>query len=93
MAYQDLLSIDLRRIVKSIINYVSREMPNLTICERVLEVSLEPDLDLLYVRFNEERGSAYGEYIGNYIHVFIRDNKVVAIEIIPFSKFIKEFKI
>ncbi len=30
MAYQDLLSIDLRRIVKSIINYVSREMPNLT---------------------------------------------------------------
>ena len=93
MAYQDLLSIDLRRIVKSIINYVSREMPNLTMCERVLEVSLEPDLDLLYVRFNEGRDYAYGEYIGNYIHAFIRDNRVVAIEITPFSKFIKEFKI
>ncbi len=56
-------------------------------------MSLEPDLDLLYVRFNEGRDYAYGEYIGNYIHAFIRDNRVVAIEITPFSKFIKEFKI
>ena len=92
MAYQDLLSIDLKKIIKNVVDYISKEMPNLTICKRVLEVSLNPDLDLLYIRFNGDRDSAYGEYVGNYIHVFIQGKKIVAIEITPFSKFIKELK-
>ena len=93
MAYQDLLSIDLKKIVKNIVDHVSREMPDLTICKRVLEVSFNPDLDLLYIRFNGDKDSAYGEYVGNYIHVFIQDKKIVAIEITPFSKFLKKLKI
>ncbi len=93
MAYQDLLSIDLKKIVKNIVDHVSREVSDLTMCRRVLEVSLNPDLDLLYIRFNGDKDSAYGEYVGNYIHVFIQDKKIVAIEITPFSKFLKKLKI
>ena len=91
MAYQDLLSIDFRRVVKRIVDYVSREMPGLAICGRVLEVALNPDLDLLYIGFDGGRGSACGEYVGDYVHVFVRGGRVVAVEVVPFSKFMEEF--
>ncbi len=95
MMYENLLklNINIKRLIESIIVYISREVSDLTMCRRVLEVSLNPDLDLLYIRFNGDKDSAYGEYVGNYIHVFIQDKKIVAIEITPFSKFLKKLKI
>jgi len=92
IVYQDLLAIDLKKIIRKVVDRISKEMPSLIIHERVLEVSIDPDLDLLYIRFDKDKEAALGEYIGEYIHVFSDGGRVIAVEITPFSKFMRELK-
>jgi len=90
MGVQSLLALDLRRIVNNLTRYLRKEFPDLVIPRDVLEISLVPELDLLYIRFGYGKDRGFGEYIGKYIHVFVEDNRVVSVEITPFSKFLKE---
>ncbi len=90
MGVQSLLTLDLKQIVNILIKHLRREFPDLVIPRNVLEISLVPELDLLYIRFGYERDKGFGEYAGKYIHVFIEDNRVISVEITPFSKFLEE---
>ena len=93
MAVQSLLAFDLKKLVQIIVKRISREIPELGTPDKVLEVSLIPELDLLYIRFERGEKEGYGEYIGEYIHVFHDEKHVLAVEITPFSKFLRKARI
>ncbi len=67
MAVQNLLNMDLKRIIDIVTSHIRRELPELHAPQTVFEVSLEPELDLLYLRLDCEKDEGFGEPIGNYI--------------------------
>ena len=60
--------------------------------DTVLEVSYEPELDLLYIRFGRVEGMCTGSYIGYGVVATIcgdREERVVAAEITSLRDFLK----
>ncbi len=87
MVETSLLELDLRRVLRRV-----EELSGVRLPESVLEVSLEPDLGLLCVRFGRPKGEELGEPVHLGIHLF-RDSEtgeITAVEVLEPSKLLNE---
>jgi len=82
-----LLELDLKKILRRV-----EELSGIRLPKVVLEVTLEPELGLLCVRFGRPKGGELGEPVHPGIHVF-RDSEtgeITAVEVLEPSKLLNE---
>jgi len=89
LAVQSVLSVDVRKIIEFLRRKLVELSLNYVIPDKVIEVSLEPELDILFIRLDKPEGKELGEPIEPFIHVFNDGRKITAIEIVNAGSVLK----
>lgn len=87
MGETSLLELNVKKIILNVERLIGIGIPR-----NVIEISILPKEQILYVRFSEPKNSELGEPIHPLIHIFRdeRTKEITAMEIINFQKFVKE---
>ena len=86
MVETSLLELDLKRILRRV-----EELSGVRLPEVVLEATLEPELELLCVRFKRPRGGEFGEPVHPGIHPFRnRAGEITAVEVLEPNKLLRD---
>jgi len=91
MAVQDILRLDLKKIINYVRNVVRRNL-EIPLPDKVIEVAIEPELDVLFIRFDKPEGVETGEPLEPNVHVFTDGKKVTALEIHDVESFLSSVK-
>jgi len=86
MAVQNILMLDLKKIIKHIRDLIKRNL-DVPLPDKVIEVAIEPELDILFIKFDKPEGTETGEPLEPNVHVFTDGKKITAIEIHNFENF------
>ena len=86
MATTSLVTLDLEKLISKV-----ERITNLGLPQRVLEATLEPDIDLLCLRFKKPRKAELGEPVHPLVHVFREKacRGITAVEIVNPEALIK----
>jgi hypothetical protein len=86
MATTSLVTLDLEKLISKVERITKLRLP-----QRVLEATLEPDIDLLCLRFKKPRKAELGEPVHPLVHVFREkaSRGITAVEIVNPEALIK----
>lgn len=87
MVTSSLLNLDIERLLERVERLVGTRLPR-----EVVEVTLEPAVDMLCIRFKKPAGGELGEPVHPQIHLFKdgETNDIRAIELLDVDKLLKE---
>ncbi len=86
MVTTSLLELDVERILRELEKVIEVEFP-----KDVIEVSLEPRLKLLCIRFKKPSKAEFGEPLRHGVHLFTdkTTNEITAVEVVDWEKVLK----
>jgi len=88
MAVQDILKLNLKKIIRHVKNIVEKNL-EVPLPNKVIEIAIEPELDILFIRFNKPEKTETGEPLEPNIHIFTDSQKITALEIHNLKNFLQ----
>ena len=88
MVVQDILKLNLKKIISYVKGVVEKNL-GVLLPNKVIEIALEPELDILFIRFNKPEKTEMGETLEPNIHIFTDSQKITALEIHNLKNFLQ----
>jgi len=88
MAVQDILKLNLKKIISYVKSIVEKNL-GVLLPNKVIEIVIEPELDILFIRFNKPEKTETGEPLEPNIHIFTDSQKITALEIHNLENFLQ----
>ena len=87
MAASSVLDLDIPSLLRKAGNLAATKLP-----KEVVEVTLEPQLDMLCIRFRKPKDGELGEPVHPRIHLFrdSRTNEITAVELTEMDQFLRK---
>jgi len=88
MAVQDILKLNLKKIISYVKSIVEKNL-GVLLPNKVIEIVIEPELDILFIRFNKPEKTETGEPLEPNIHIFTDSQRITALEIHNLENFLQ----
>jgi len=88
MVVQDILKLNLKKIISYVKSIVEKNL-GVLLPNKVIEIVIEPELDILFIRFNKPEKTETGEPLEPNIHIFTDSQRITALEIHNLENFLQ----